>query len=134
MDDSIPPTPTSGPLDGPQPQPSRKLALIVLVLGLAASLYVAAKVKVQWIEQRSTLSTYIKDDAKVAYKFNGQETFIENAGPYADQCSPISDTTILSSMTTGCDLTDHVKTQLVPATLAAVLAAILWTATVALFA
>jgi hypothetical protein len=37
-------------------------------------------------------------------------------------------------MTTGCDLTDHVKTQLVPASYAAGLAAILWTATVAFFA
>ncbi|MDJ0868291.1 MAG: Na+/H+ antiporter NhaC family protein [Myxococcota bacterium] len=31
---------------------------------------------------------------------------------FGDQCSPISDTTILSSMFTGCDLMDHVKTQL----------------------
>jgi len=50
-----------------------------------------------------------------------------NGSVYGDQCSPISDTTILSSMTTGCDLTDHVKTQLIPATLAAGVAAILWT-------
>lgn len=31
---------------------------------------------------------------------------------FGDQCSPISDTTILSSMFTGCDLMDHVMTQL----------------------
>jgi Na+/H+ antiporter NhaC len=31
---------------------------------------------------------------------------------FGDQCSPISDTTILSSMFTGCDLVDHVRTQL----------------------
>ena len=31
---------------------------------------------------------------------------------FGDQCSPISDTTILSSMFTGCDLMDHVKTQI----------------------
>lgn len=30
---------------------------------------------------------------------------------FGDQCSPISDTTILSSLATGCDLMDHVKTQ-----------------------
>jgi Na+/H+ antiporter NhaC len=53
-----------------------------------------------------------------------------NGSVYGDQCSPISDTTILSAMTTGCDLMDHVKTQLLPATLAAGLAAILWTITV----
>ncbi|MEP4890357.1 MAG: Na+/H+ antiporter NhaC family protein [Aliiglaciecola sp.] len=50
-----------------------------------------------------------------------------NGSVYGDQCSPISDTTILSSMTTGCDLMDHVKTQLVPATIAASIAAVLWT-------
>ncbi|MBT5018500.1 MAG: sodium:proton antiporter, partial [Planctomicrobium sp.] len=57
-----------------------------------------------------------------------------NGSVFGDQCSPISDTTILSAMTTGCDLTDHVKTQLVPACYAAGLAAVMWTATVALFA
>ncbi len=31
---------------------------------------------------------------------------------FGDQCSPISDTTILASMFTGCDLMDHVNTQL----------------------
>ena len=46
---------------------------------------------------------------------------------YGDQCSPISDTTVLSSMCTGCDLMDHVKTQIPQATFAAVLAAIGWT-------
>lgn len=56
-----------------------------------------------------------------------------NGSVFGDQCSPISDTTILSAMTTGCDLMDHVKTQIVPACYAAGAAAILWTATVALF-
>lgn len=59
---------------------------------------------------------------------------ILNGSVYGDQCSPISDTTILSSMTTGCDLMDHVKSQIVPATFAALLAATLWTMTVLLFA
>lgn len=52
---------------------------------------------------------------------------VMNGGIYGDQCSPISDTTVLSSMTTGADLMDHVRTQFIPATAAAVLAAILWT-------
>ncbi|WP_231730926.1 Na+/H+ antiporter NhaC family protein [Lacimicrobium alkaliphilum] len=51
-----------------------------------------------------------------------------NGSVYGDQCSPISDSTILSSMTTGCDLMDHVKSQLYPATLAASVAGLLWTA------
>ena len=46
---------------------------------------------------------------------------------YGDQCSPISDTTVLSSVCTGCDLMDHVKTQIPQATVAAVLAGVLWT-------
>ena len=50
-----------------------------------------------------------------------------NGSVYGDQCSPISDTTILSSMTTGCDLMDHVKSQIVPASFAAGIAAMLWT-------
>ena len=57
-----------------------------------------------------------------------------NGSVFGDQCSPISDTTILSSMTTGADLMDHVKTQLVPASFAAGAAGLLWTATVAVFA
>ena len=46
---------------------------------------------------------------------------------YGDQCSPISDTTVLSSMCTGCDLMDHVKTQIPQASMAAALAAVCWT-------
>lgn len=52
---------------------------------------------------------------------------VMNGSVYGDQCSPISDTTVLSAMCTGCDLMDHVKTQLPPATLAAIIAGLLWT-------
>ncbi len=47
---------------------------------------------------------------------------------YGDQCSPISDTTVLSSMCTGCGLMDHVKTQMPQASVAVGLASITWTA------
>jgi Na+/H+ antiporter NhaC len=47
---------------------------------------------------------------------------------FGDQCSPISDTTILSSMFTGCDLMDHVRTQLPLALAAAGLGALVSTA------
>ncbi|MDG1026660.1 MAG: Na+/H+ antiporter NhaC family protein [Gammaproteobacteria bacterium] len=50
-----------------------------------------------------------------------------NGGVFGDQCSPISDTTILSATTTGCDLMDHVKTQFEPAAYTAGVSAILWT-------
>jgi Na+/H+ antiporter NhaC len=43
---------------------------------------------------------------------------------YGDKCSPISDTTILSSVATGADLMDHVYSQLPLATLAAGIAAV----------
>lgn len=43
---------------------------------------------------------------------------------FGDQCSPISDTTILSSLATGCDLMDHVTTQFPLAILAGLLAVI----------
>jgi len=46
---------------------------------------------------------------------------------FGDQCSPISDTTILSSLATGCDLMDHVLTQLPMALGAAGIAAALYT-------
>ena len=52
---------------------------------------------------------------------------VMNGSVFGDQCSPISDTTVLSAMCCGCDLMDHVKTQLPPAILAAALAAVLWT-------
>jgi Na+/H+ antiporter NhaC len=46
---------------------------------------------------------------------------------FGDQCSPISDTTILSSMFTGCDLMDHVKSQIPLALVAAGIGAMLST-------
>lgn len=57
-----------------------------------------------------------------------------NGSVFGDQCSPISDTTILSAMTTGCDLMDHVKTQIIPASFAATAAAALWTLSALWFA
>jgi Na+/H+ antiporter NhaC len=46
---------------------------------------------------------------------------------FGDQCSPISDTTILSSLSTGCDLMDHVYTQLPLALTAAGIGGVLYT-------
>ena len=47
---------------------------------------------------------------------------ILNGAVFGDQCSPISDTTVLSSLSTGCDVMDHVRTQLFPSCVAAALA------------
>ena len=54
-------------------------------------------------------------------------------GVYGDQCSPISDTTILSSLATGSDHMDHVATQMPMATIAAGFAVVLYTV-IAIFA
>lgn len=40
-----------------------------------------------------------------------------SGGIFGDHCSPVSDTTVLSSMATGCEHADHVNTQLVYAAL-----------------
>lgn len=45
-----------------------------------------------------------------------------SGGVFGDHCSPISDTTIISSMATGCDHVDHVKTQLPYALISGVIA------------
>lgn len=52
---------------------------------------------------------------------------------FGDQCSPISDTTILSSLATGCDLMDHVQTQFPLALLAGTLAVIAYAGMVIIF-
>jgi len=52
---------------------------------------------------------------------------------FGDQCSPISDTTILSSLATGCDLMDHVYTQAPLALSAAGIGAVLYTMMVIFF-
>lgn len=59
---------------------------------------------------------------------------ILNGAVFGDQCSPISDTTVLSAMTTGCDLMDHVKTQIPLALVSMGAAIILWTGLVLIVA
>jgi Na+/H+ antiporter NhaC len=49
-----------------------------------------------------------------------------SGGVFGDHCSPLSDTTILSSMTAGTDLLSHTKTQLPYAFFCAVLAATIY--------
>ncbi len=52
---------------------------------------------------------------------------------FGDQCSPISDTTILSSLATKCDLMDHVYTQFPMAIMAGILAIVSYAVVVLLF-
>jgi Na+/H+ antiporter NhaC len=67
----------------------------------------------------------------LAYALSADPTYISltfgailGGAVFGDQCSPISDTTILSSLACGSDLMDHVTTQLPLALFAAVLAAL----------
>lgn len=67
----------------------------------------------------------------LVYSVNPDSTFnllcfaaVAGGSVYGDNCSPISDTTILSSLATGTDLMDHVLTQIPLATVAALLAAV----------
>lgn len=52
---------------------------------------------------------------------------------FGDQCSPISDTTILSSLATGCDLMDHVTSQFPLAIMAGLLAMLTYAGLVIVF-
>jgi tetracycline resistance efflux pump len=37
---------------------------------------------------------------------------VMGGGVFGDHCSPVSDTTLIASMASACDLIDHVNTQL----------------------
>ena len=76
----------------------------------------------------------------LAWALNPDPTYLQicfgavlGGAVFGDQCSPISDTTILSSMFTGCDLMDHVRTQLPLAFATACAGVVLSTICVALF-
>lgn len=49
-----------------------------------------------------------------------------SGGIFGDHCSPISDTTIISSMASDCDVVEHVKTQLPYALLSGIIALLLF--------
>lgn len=49
-----------------------------------------------------------------------------SGGVFGDHCSPISDTTIITSMATGCDHVEHVKTQLPYALISGTIAFVLF--------
>ena len=51
---------------------------------------------------------------------------VVSGGLFGDHCSPVSDTSVLSSLGAACDHIDHVRTQLPYALLAAAVSIILW--------
>ena len=71
----------------------------------------------------------------MAYSFTGGQLgtlvyaavgAVVSGGLFGDHCSPVSDTSVLSSLGAACDHIDHVRTQLPYALLAAVVSMILW--------
>ncbi|WZL73009.1 Na+/H+ antiporter NhaC family protein [Clostridiaceae bacterium 35-E11] len=71
----------------------------------------------------------------MAYSFTGGQLGIlvyaavgavVSGGLFGDHCSPVSDTTVLSSLGAACDHIDHVKTQLPYALMAAGISVVLW--------
>ena len=71
----------------------------------------------------------------MAYSFTGGQLgtlvyaavgAVVSGGLFGDHCSPVSDTTVLSSLGAACDHIDHVRTQLPYALLAAAVSIILW--------
>lgn len=71
----------------------------------------------------------------IAYSFTGNELGIlvyaavgavVSGGLFGDHCSPVSDTTVLSSLGAACDHIDHVKTQLPFAFLSAGISIVIW--------
>ncbi len=51
---------------------------------------------------------------------------ILGGGVFGDHCSPISDTTVVSALASGCDLLEHVRTQLPYAVVAALISLVLY--------
>jgi Na+/H+ antiporter NhaC len=49
-----------------------------------------------------------------------------SGGIFGDHCSPISDTTIISSLASNCEVVEHVKTQLPYAIIAGLISIVLF--------
>jgi Na+/H+ antiporter NhaC len=105
---------------------------VVLPAGLlAVTMFVAFSTGTSW----GTYAVLFPVAMPLAWSVHPDPTFlalcfaaVTGGSVFGDQCSPISDTTILSSLATGCDLMDHVLTQLPMALWAAAGAALLYTA------
>ena len=98
---------------------------------LAVTMFVAFSTGTSW----GTYAVLVPVAMPLAWSVHPDPAFltlcfaaVTGGSVFGDQCSPISDTTILSSLATGCDLMDHVLTQLPMALWAAAGAAALYTA------
>ena len=77
-----------------------------------------------------TMGIMLPTAAPLAFALGDPAIFIMSLGSvldgaiFGDHCSPISDTTVLSSLSSSCDLVDHVKTQMPYAVLCMIVAAV----------
>jgi Na+/H+ antiporter NhaC len=108
--------------------------VIVPALFLLLGMVIAFSTGTSW----GTYAVIFPVAMPLAYSINPDPFFVTlcfaavtGGSVFGDQCSPISDTTILSSLATGSDLMDHVYTQIPLALTAAGLGAVLYTILVA---
>jgi Na+/H+ antiporter NhaC len=100
------------------------LTVPLLVFLLAAA--VAFSIGTSW----TTMAILLPTTVPLAHELGGLPLTIMTAAAvldgsiFGDHCSPISDTTVLSSIAAGCDHLDHVKTQIPYATATMIVAAI----------
>ena len=65
-----------------------------------------------------TMAVLLPAAVPLAWHMGGMPLMIIGVGAvldgsiFGDHCSPLSDTTIMSSISSGCDLMDHVRTQM----------------------
>ncbi len=104
--------------------------VIVPALFLALCMVIAFSTGTSW----GTYAVVFPVAMPLAWAINPDPTYLKlcfgavlGGSVFGDQCSPISDTTILSSLATGSDLMDHVYTQIPLALTAAGLGGVLYT-------
>jgi Na+/H+ antiporter NhaC len=104
--------------------------VVVPALFMLLCMVIAFSTGTSW----GTYAVFFPVAMPLAYSVNQDPFFlilcfgaVTGGSVFGDQCSPISDTTILSSLATGSDLMDHVYTQIPLALTAAGLGAVLYT-------
>ena len=100
--------------------------LVPVIVFLLASL-VAFSIGTSW----TTMAILLPSMVPLAYELGGMPIAVLTSAAvldgaiFGDHCSPISDTTVLSSIAAACDHIDHVKTQIPYAVTAMTVAALL---------
>lgn len=105
------------------------------VMFVAVTFFVGALISFFTGSSWGTFAICIPIAVPMAYGFTGGQLGIlvyaavgavVSGGLFGDHCSPVSDTTVLSSLGSACDHIDHVKTQVPYAITAAIISIIGW--------